>query len=121
VRQVAADFVIPVNSDAKRKCAGELSDNHLAALGDTGENGDGAKYRDEPKKKLPVTSLLQIEAGNIAAQKLRPRQKEADAQTGGAQVDQLRPAQTDGLIFRRAIGGGGFRFRFDGDFVGHSD
>ena len=87
MHQVAADSVIPVYADAKGKRTGELSGDLLAALGHAGENGDGAKYRDEPEEKLPVASFLQVEAGEVSKKNVRPRQKEADAQTSGAQID----------------------------------
>ena len=93
----------------------------MAALGDAGKNGDGTKYRDGPEQPLPVAHFLQVKAGYVGTKEVRPRQKEADAQADGSQIDQLRSAQGDRLIFRRGIGGGGFRFRFDGDFVGHND
>jgi hypothetical protein len=77
VRQVAADSVIPVYADTKWKRAGDLSGNLLATLGDAGKKGDGAADGDEPKKKLPVTGFLQIEAGEVAKKNVCPRQKEA--------------------------------------------
>jgi hypothetical protein len=64
---------------------------------------------------------LQVKAGKIVAENLRPRQKEADAQTEGSQIYQLCAAQTDGLKFQHGISRGGFRFRFYGNLVGHSN
>ena len=120
MEQVVPDFVIPISANTEGKRAGDLPDKFLAALGDAGKNGDGATDGDEPEEALFVTHFLQVKTGDSAKKDICPRQKEADAQTGGAQVDQLRSTQTDSLFFRRAIGGGGFRFRFDGDFVGHN-
>ena len=64
----------------------------LAAFGDAGNDGDDAKYGDGPKQQLSTTGFLQVKAGNVDTQKVRPRQKEADAQTDGAEVDHLRSA-----------------------------
>ena len=98
-----------------------MSGNLLAALGDAGKNGDGTKYWDGPKQLLTVARFLQVKAGYVGTKKVRPRQKETDAQTDGAQIDQLCPGQGDGLIVRRSSGRSGFRFRFYGNFIGHID
>jgi len=108
VEHVAAEFIIPIRADGEGKRAGQLPGNLLAALGDAGKDGDGGKYRDEPQQALLVARLLQVKAGDAGTKKLHPRQKETDAQTKGAQIDQLRPAQANGLIFRRSGGGRGF-------------
>jgi hypothetical protein len=121
MEQVILDLAIPVNADNEGKQAGELCGDLLAAFVDAGDDSNHAKDGDEPKETLFVAQFLQVKTGRIAENQVRPRQKETDAQTKGAQVDQLCSAQTDGLIFGRRTGGGGFRFRFDGNLVGHSN
>ena len=117
--QVAAKLVIPVCADTKGKCAGELADDFLAAFGDASEDCDGGRNWDEPKQPLFVAQFLQVKAGWCCQKNVCPRQKKTHTQTKGAKIDQLCSAQTDGVIIRR--GGGGFRFRGNGDFVGHND
>lgn len=121
MKQVTAEFGVPIDADAEGKHTSKLSGDLLAALGDTGENGDHTKHRDEPKEAVLVAHFLQVKAGQIGTEKARPRQKEADAQTGGAEIDQVCPPKTDGLIFLSGVNGRGFRFRFYGDFVSHSN
>ena len=121
MEHVLAKLDIPIYADGEGKRAGELSGNLLAAFGHADNNGDQTKYGNGPKQQLSAARFLEVKAGNIAPEKVCPRQKEADAQTSGAQIDQLRPAQADGLISLCGGGGGGFRFRFNGDFVRHND
>lgn len=108
MEHVAAELGVPIDADAERKRAGKLSGNLLAALGNAGENGDRAADGDEPKQPLLVAHFLQVKAGQIGTEKVRPGQKKTDAQAGGTEVDQVFPAQADGLLFRRGIGGCGF-------------
>jgi hypothetical protein len=120
VEQVAADFITPVYADNEGEHSRRTCCDMLAGLGEAGHDGDHAKHWDEPQQALFVAGLLQVKAGNVGTEYLRPRQKEAHAQTDGAQVDQLRPAQTDGLVLLPGGSGRGFRFRCDGDFIGHN-
>ena len=108
MEQVAAEFGVPIYADAEGKRAGELPGDFLAALGEAGKNGDRAANGDEPKEAVLVAHFLQVKAGQISTKKSRPGQKEADAQAGGAEVDQMCPVQADGLMFWRGIGGCGF-------------
>lgn len=120
MEQVTAEFGVPIDADAEGKKTRKLSGDLLAALGDAGENGDHTEYRDEPKEAVLVAHFLKVKAGKIGTEKARPGQKEADAQTKSAEIDQLCSSKTDGLILIRVGGRGcGFRFRFDCDFVGH--
>lgn len=50
---------------------------------------------------------------------MRPGQEETDAEAEGADVDWRHPAFLGRWIVRHR--GGGFRFWFDGDFVGHGN
>ena len=86
----------------------------------TAGNRDGGKNRDEPKQALLITELLQVKPGQLCAKKVCPWQKKAYAQTEGAQAGQLRSSRTGGLILLHS-GGGGFRFRGYGYFVGHNN
>lgn len=90
--QVATEFVKPVCADAKGKCAGELTDDFLAAFGDASEDRNGGKKRNEPKQPLLVAQFLEIKAGWCGKEKVRPRQEKTHTQTKGAQVGQLRSA-----------------------------
>ena len=84
MEQVVPDLIIPIDAGKEGKRAGKLSGDLLAALNDTGENGDNAKDWDEPKQTLFVANLLKVKTGEIGKENICPRQKEADAQTQGA-------------------------------------
>ena len=85
--QITAQLVIPVNQRDEGKQSGDAGDKTLAALGDASNDGDHAKDRNKPKQALLVTHFLQVKTGEDGTQKVRPRQKETDTQTEGAQVD----------------------------------
>ena len=47
--EVRTSSRFPISADAEEKHPGELPGNLLVTLGDSGKNGDGTKYRDDPK------------------------------------------------------------------------
>ena len=119
MEHVAADFVIPVDSNDEREHSRQACCNMLTGLSESGHNSNHAKHWDEPEQALLAAQFLEIKTRKTGTENLRPRQEKADAQTEGAEADQMHSAQTDGLIVRG--GRRGFRFRCDGDFVGHND